>query len=110
MSQTMSFHPLIRKKIQYIMEHNIRSPCAIVLNELDIQEAKRIARLDNISEKRVLDAFVTLRCIENKFIIPRLRYYGLGLFEGSFNNPFSPQGMIILAYIINSFILVRRLA
>lgn len=109
MSQTMYFHPIIRKKIQYIMDNNIQSPCLIHLNEYDIQHAIKMARFDNIPEKKVIDAFITLRCIENKFIIPKLRYYGLQLFEGSFSNPFSPQGMVILAYIINSFILVKQL-
>ena len=60
---------------------------------------------DNISEERKLMLAKIYIIHHHEFILPKyfedLRY----CFRKSFSNPISPQGMVILSYIVNIFLL-----
>ena len=60
---------------------------------------------DNISEERKLMIAKLYILHQHEYIIPKLHQDLEYCFRNSFGNPVSPQGMIILSYIINIFLL-----
>lgn len=64
---------------------------------------KKIANSLNVSTQTIQNNFDTLHCYDKDFIIGDLFYQLRDIFQNSFLNPLSPQGLIILGYIINSY-------
>jgi hypothetical protein len=85
----LPFHIIVENKLKIINNnnnnYNKNTPSEDRLNPMDI-----------------------LKKEENKYIIPDLFYKLLNLFSNSFANPLSPQGLLILGYIVNTYLIYYK--
>jgi hypothetical protein len=110
--QSFPLHILIRQKILYIIKHkNELSPIPQSFHQkykLIDEEKKYILQISNrlqISEEKTTYAYLLLRFYEYRLKLPYLFLKLWKHFEPiTFANPFSPQGFIIIGFIINTIL------
>lgn len=102
---TLPFHILLKKKLEMI-NNNLES-FGEVDRELDPELANQLMKSGppNISKERSMAIAKVYFAEEDKLIIPGIHGKICGLFSSSFANPLSPQGLLILAMIINTYVL-----
>ena len=106
----LPFHIFMKYKYNYIYENmeelnlkydiELKKISEIILDKGDIQ-----CMPNNIDIQTQKQIFKIYKCMENQYIIPRIMSKISSYFEKSFQTPFSPQGMLILAFIINIYLL-----
>lgn len=103
--QSLPIHLIIWIKIYIINSEGINNTCDMNQNKNIPKHSivKKIANSLNVSTQTIQNNFDTLHCYDKDFIIGDLFYQLRDIFQNSFLNPLSPQGLIILGYIINSY-------
>lgn len=102
---TLPFHVLLKKKLEMI-NNNLES-----FGEVDRDvDPKLVVELmksgpQDITKERQLAIAKVYFAEEDKFIVPEIYGKICTLFSDSFANPLSPQGMLILAMIVNVYLL-----
>ena len=110
-SQSLSFHPIMYMKMKYIKENFKKSNNETFKDSILCDEEKddmnRLSRLFNESYDKILEHYAIY--IENEDIISHnLRSIRKYCDKTCNKNPFSSQGLIIIAYIINVYIYYIR--
>lgn len=110
-SQSLSFHPIMYMKMKYIKENLKNSNNENFKDSNLCDEEKddmiRLSRLFNESYNKILEHYAIY--IENEDIISHnLRSIRRYCDKTCNKNPFSSQGLIILAYMINVYIYYIR--
>jgi len=109
----MNFHIFLRKKFKEIYDDldnqvELFTPNIIdSVTEFDMKLYKDAysSLLQNLSRDKQ-DLIIKIYILqENKYIIPKIYKNIRKIFRNSFADPLSPQGMLILAYIINTYLL-----
>lgn len=99
----LPFHILVKYKMQFLNDNlndfKIKSE---EMHKVDGDFEKNIDK--SISEERA-KRIVTVYCQEDDFFISRIHKKIGNIFSKSFQNPVSPQGMLILGLIINIFLI-----
>jgi hypothetical protein len=101
----LPIHILVRYKVRHIYAHLDDYPLTDArAARADPQFRKYLpARATDDDLRRVTSAY---RSIEDGFVLPRLvRAINDGLFADAFQKPFTPQGMLIFAAILNYYML-----
>lgn len=81
----------------------------IILSETEKEYINNIAQYLNKSEQETVSAYRILKYYEEPFVITNIFYQLWKYWDGiSFANPFSPQGILIIAFYINVLLLVFR--
>ena len=103
--QSLPVHMIIWIKIYIINLKGINHTCDMSHNKNTptYSIVKKIANSLNVSTKTIKNHFDTLYCYDKDFVIGDIFYQIRDIFENSFYNPLSPQGLIILGYIINTY-------
>lgn len=102
----LPFHVLVRYKVRHIYAHLDEYPPETGTRPGDPQFRKYLpARASDADLRRVTAAY---RALEDGFVLPRLlRAVNDGLFADAFQKPFTPQGMLIFAAVLNYYMLKR---
>ena len=109
--QSMPCHLLVYIKLKYIIEnkHYFKRANITKLSITDRQFVDNIARLLSWDAKDIEDALIRLIYYDNKMILPKFIYYIRDWFdEHSSSNPFNTQGLLIIAFMINSIVLIYK--
>lgn len=101
-AQSMSFHVVNKKKIEYIKNNKKYLNKKILKIPYDeIVEFSREAKKLNMTKNELIEIMSYLEYYDDKCIIP----YYLNIIKrkcySSWRNPLSPQGLIIFCYILN---------
>lgn len=100
----LPFHVIVKQKVKFIETNyqKIWNPKFETI-KYEIQEANDIGKyLDNKENNgKILQI---LKGSEQSFFIIKLHHKLMSFFKDSFQNPLSPQGMLILGYIINYYL------
>jgi hypothetical protein len=101
-SQSLPYHPIVYMKMKYIQEH-FKQIDEDILSKEEINDLHRLAIILNKSYQQILEYYSVY--MENEDIITkqlrRIRKY----FDSCcFRNPFSAQGLIIIGYILNTYV------
>lgn len=107
--QSMPCHFLMYAKLKYIQKHrsSFKTLTDYQLGGVDRNVLENISKSLNWDVKELHDLLLVLKAYEFDLQIPKILESGRQVFEGkSFENPFSPQGMIVFAYVINVFALL----
>jgi hypothetical protein len=109
----MPFHMFLKEKFKEIhddMDNQIK-----IFNKNDIDSVAdtdllmckdAYSSLPNNLSKDKQDLIIKIYILqENKYIIPKVYRYIRTNFVNCFGDPLSPQGMLILGYIINTYLL-----
>jgi hypothetical protein len=104
-------HPIITTKIYYIKNHlNDFSDIDInniTFSDYETFEITHFSTLHNLPFQEVLEYFQILRHFEQRGLMT-LFFNFKNSFNDSYKNPFTAQGLIVLGYIINVYLLVFR--
>ena len=94
-------------KIYLINKFNIYFKCNkyYKYNESDMILIKKISQKLNIPEKTIMDNYDILKCFDKYYVIDNIYSNLRDKFNNASSNPLSPQGLIILGYIINTYLL-----
>jgi len=109
--QSMPCHLLVYTKLKYIIEnkHYFKRADITKLSITDRQFVDNTARLLSWDAKDIEDALTRLIYYDTKMILPKFIYYIRDWFdEHSFANPFNAQGLLIIAFMINSIALIYK--
>jgi hypothetical protein len=103
-------HIVTTHKVNYIRTHmkDLTFDKDIQLLDMEIQDIKHFAVNEGVSLQDTAKCFKVLKYYENKTIIPYFVDRARKLFENAFQNPFTAQGFVILAFIINSIIYIKK--
>ena len=107
-SQSLSFHPIMYMKMKYIKDTNLYNAKKEYFNDSNLcdeekDDMNRLSRLFNESYDKILEHYAIY--IDNEDIISHnLRAIRKYCDKTCNKNPFSSQGLIIIAYIINVYI------
>jgi hypothetical protein len=104
-------HPIITSKILYIKNHlNDFSDVidtSITFSDYELLEITHFSTIHNLPYQNVLEYFQILRHFEKKGLMT-LFFNFKNSFNNSYKNPFTAQGLLVLGYIINVYLLVFR--
>jgi hypothetical protein len=99
----LPFHILVKYKMKFLNDNlNDFELKNTKLHEIDGDFGKNIDK--SIPEDRA-KKIISIYCQEDDFFISRIHKKVGNLFSNSFQNPTSPQGMLILGLIINIFLM-----
>lgn len=112
-AQAMPNHPIAKEKIKYILEHKdeFSDPEPFVsycYNKIDEREIKHLQKEFGSSEEDTIRATLIMQSYDNCLGVPAVVTMIYRNFCESYRNPLDPQGIIVLAYILNSFALLSR--
>jgi len=112
-AQAMPNHPIAKEKIKYILEHKdeFSDPEPFVsycYNKIDEREIKHLQKEFGSSEEDTIRATLIMQSYDNCLGVPAVVTIIYRNFCESYRNPLDPQGIIVLAYILNSFALLSR--
>lgn len=102
--QSMPSHILVHAKLMYIKRYrsSFKTLRGFNFGSVDREVMKNISRSMQWNPRELEDLFLVMKTYEFDMQLPKLIEFGREVFDGkSFTNPLSPQGMIILAYVIN---------
>lgn len=102
--QSLPCHAILLAKMNYIQKHRraFRPLPRYPFDRVDQHILQNIALALKWDLANVHDLMSIVKWYEYDLYLPRIIEHGKSLFEGrSFLNPFTPQGMIIIAYMIN---------
>jgi hypothetical protein len=102
--QSLPCHAILLAKMNYIQKHRryFRSLPRYPFDRVDQHILQNIALALKWDLAKVQDLMTVVKSYEDDLYIPKLITAGKQLFEGrSFLNPLTPQGMIIIGYVIN---------
>lgn len=108
-AQSMSFHAIMKEKIQYVRKNKqyLRNK-ELNLPDDEVMELSREANKLGMTMDEFLEVLSYIEYYADKCILP---YYYESLKRKSYSswkNPFSPQGTIIIGFILNLFCLRYR--
>lgn len=96
----------INKNIEYYTNKNEEKMRKITKEELDIYNGNFLKNFSQDISKERKDLIVKIYiCEENSYIFPKMLRNIRKIFNNTYFNPLSAQGMIILSYIINIYLL-----
>ena len=112
-AQALPNHPIAKEKIKYILEHKdeFSDPEPFVsycYNKIDEREIKHLQKEFGSSEEDTIRATLIMQSYDNCLGVPAVVTIIYRNFCESYRNPLDPQGIIVLAYILNSFALLSR--
>jgi hypothetical protein len=108
----LPFHIFLRKKFNEIND-DYDNLCLIYKDEIDKYDKKYLLLFqdaytsmpNNLLEERRDNILKIYFIHEDKYIIPKIYKTIRVKFANSFANPLSPQGLLILGYIVNTYLL-----
>jgi hypothetical protein len=104
--QSLPCHIFVYRKIKYINKHRasfVKAP-HVVLSNVDRQLLHNISTSLTWDKHELEDLLKVVKYYEGHTQLPKLLHYGIHVFDSlSFQNPFTPQGLLIIAYMINVY-------
>lgn len=104
--QSMSLHVLTKLKIEYVIKNkNFLKHKEMTYTSKDMCDFQVWSDKMNLSLEDVIDVMNYINYYADVAVLPNFILYTRKIFNNSWKNPFSAQGMIIFAYIINCMLI-----
>ncbi len=111
--QSLPVHLILKEKMEFVLknkEHLKKNERMLRSHRSDCDDA-HVSKVTGIPIEDVIDSYKYITYYEDKFILNEInRKLAYFFSDRSYMNPLSPQGLIILAFIINTLYLKFKMA
>lgn len=106
-AQAIPTHVFMKEKIKLILKNKdkVNVNENYIITRFNMQDITHFAEVYKIDVDDIIFAFKVIKYYEHKLIVPKVIDALQLIFDNSFRNPFDAQGLIIIGYIMNVYLL-----
>lgn len=111
--QAKENHPIMKEKVKYILTNieSFEEPKPFIsycYNQLKETEVEHLQKELGYSKDKIIKAIMIIKGYEDYMIFPKIITSCYRKFCNSYRNPFDTHGLLILGYIVNSYIFLYK--